>query len=43
MSNHKKSRAPEADKPSYTVAEINSFLDRRVGRTNFVRDTVENV
>ena len=43
MSNHKKSRTPKTDKPSYTVAEINSFLDRRVGRRNYVRDAVENV
>ncbi len=37
------SKGKRADKPSYTVAEINSFLDRRVGRPNYVRDAVENV
>ena len=37
------SKRRKADRPSYTVAEINRFLDRRVGRTNYVRDAVENV
>jgi hypothetical protein len=37
------SKRRKADKPSYSVAEINRFLDRRVGRTNYIRDAVENV
>jgi hypothetical protein len=43
MSKAGKSRAPETDKPSFTVAEINSFLDRRVGRKNYIRDAHEDV
>ena len=37
------SKRRKADGPPYTVAEINSFLNRRVGRRNYVRDAVENV
>ena len=37
------SKRRKADKPSYTIAEINRFLDRRVGRKNYVRDTAEDV
>jgi hypothetical protein len=42
MNKAKSPRALRADKPSHTVAEMNSFLDRRVGRRNHVRDAVEN-
>ena len=37
------SKRRKADKPSYSVAEINQLLDRRFGRRNYVRDAVENV
>jgi hypothetical protein len=37
------SKRRKADKPQYTVAEISRFLDRKVGRRNYVRDLVENV
>ena len=37
------SKRKGADKPSYSVAEIDHFLDRMVGRRNYVRDAAENV